>query len=352
MKIVFSVFFIAVLLFGCKDNKTIMKLGKIVEESGKITLATPAQVSSFTEGDGYFVFVDRKTSEIRAMDFDGNEFWKYKKEGKGPGEFSQAVQIAGIHNDTLYVFDGMMKKIASFTFDKVKRSFAFTDEILLDSGNINTVYTLADGTMCASLMMGKSELIHIKADGTLVNEIIPSKEIDMTKMSGDEMRAYFSNLSFVRYFDGKHVILAKFMTGTVVFGLYENGTYTITSTITPKFALKEEKADIQMSSTKETKSISVKGKGFTIAQVHNGEFYLMAPEQDKNSDMMIECYTLDGTLKGVYLIPRKANETLVNLHIASNGRVWFQKSFTKEDGTEEADLSSFYTAHLKGYNEK
>lgn len=352
MKLFVTIFLFIVVLFGCGENKKIMTLGRVVEESGKITLSSPAQISSFTEGDGYFVFVDNKTSEIRAMDYEGKEFWKYKKEGKGPGEFSQSVQIAGIHNNTLYVFDGMMKKIASFAFDPIKKSFLYVDEVLLDSGNINTVYTLADGTMCASLMMGKSELIHIKADGTLISEIIPSKEIDMTKMSGDEIRDYFSNLSFVRYFDGKHVILAKYMTGNVVFGKYENGTYTVTSTITPKFALKEEKADIKTTSTKESKSISVSGKGFTVAQVYNEEFYLMAPEQAKDDDMKIECYTLDGKLKGVFLFPRKSNESPQDLHISANGKIWYQKSITKEDGTLETDLNSFYQAHFKGYNEK
>ncbi len=348
--LLFIVISIAV-TFGCGESKKIMTRGRVVETK-KIQLEKPAMISSFTEGDGYFVFVDRKTSEVCALDGEGKIFWTYKKEGKGPGEFSQSVQIAGINNNTLYVYDGMLKKIMSFAFDDRKKAFTFVDEVILDNGNINTVYMLKDGTMCVSLMMAKSELIHVNADGSFIQEIIPGKQIDMTKMSGEEIREYFSNLSFVRYFDGEKVILAKFMTGNVVFGTFKNNTYTISATVVPKFALKEEKADIKTSSTNDSRSISVKGKGFLISQVHNGEMYLMAPEQEGEEKKMMECYDLNGVLKGVYVFPHKKNELPMNIYIASNGKVWFQKNIFKDDGTEELDMTSIYQADFKEYNEK
>ena len=54
--LLFIVISIAV-TFGCGESKKIMTRGRVVETK-KIQLEKPAMISSFTEGDGFFVFFE------------------------------------------------------------------------------------------------------------------------------------------------------------------------------------------------------------------------------------------------------------------------------------------------------
>lgn len=65
--------------------------------------------------DGRIVVLERSVSEVRFFGADGSHQMTVGGEGEGPGEFRQAMQLARVPGDSLFVFDWTTSGLAVFT---------------------------------------------------------------------------------------------------------------------------------------------------------------------------------------------------------------------------------------------
>ena len=337
---------ILLIAISCQKKEKPLVLGEIVEVS-KVILEKPSFITAIAKGEDFIVYIDHKKMDLVAMTDDGKVFWTYNKQGKGPGEFSRSMNLAGFKNNTLYVLDSMLKKIVLFTYDASQKSFTYDDEVVLKSGTVIDVTLMEDGAIAASVMMGKSELVLLSPTGEILKELIPTKEVDLRSMSSDEVRAYFTNIKTIKYFNMKDIIRTNDMDCSLVFGSFSGDTYTELKTIKPKYLLADAESDMDVKSSKNNKSIMISTLGFTLVDVVDGSLFVIAPKQGDLENLHCETYDIAGTHVGEYLFSRKTGQNPARMFFVNKNTVMYQRY--KDDKAEkpEVDESTIYFAEFR-----
>ncbi len=347
MRFILFIALVGMIATACSKSDVTL-LGSI-EEVKKITLEKPSCMFGTSAGDGFFVYQDKRTNELRAIDEQGKIFWTYLKEGRGPGEFSTELRIAGLKNNILYIFDHALSKIALFNYDPAQRTFTFSDEYLLDNAALAELVVLDDGSFLCTQAIGKTELVSFDKNGKLTAEMIPMEEVDLSKFNATQIREYFQNMKVIRYSDGKNIIRTNPMKGIIYCGTLINNTYTEIAHFTPKYLPPEPKNDLKIQQEgKEELTIKLHAKSFTALNVHNNVFYVMITDQEQKNSLFCESYTLDGKMNGVYTMAVSENEKPYRLCFYGDTKVVYQKRTPDvKDDDEAVDETVFYIADFK-----
>jgi hypothetical protein len=136
-------------------------------------------------GDGSIVVSDGVTQELRLYDADGSYVRTLGRRGEGPGEFSSAPMIAGLADDTAFVFDVRTVRVTSFGLEGelIETTSLRTDEM----GRPQSVIRQDDGTYLlrsrwvapgaedelydVRMELDSIVIEHVDASGTLIDTV-------------------------------------------------------------------------------------------------------------------------------------------------------------------------------------
>ncbi|TYB31671.1 MAG: 6-bladed beta-propeller [Candidatus Mcinerneyibacterium aminivorans] len=340
--------FIVILFLFAGCQKAEEKEAGSFEELDKIKLEKPMSITSMVFANNKIVAFNQGDKTIYLLDLKGNVIDKYKKIGKGPGEFTttRGVNLLG-YSRYLYVIDGMTNKIMKFNLDK---KIDFVDEYYIEVSQVSPVgFVDSKENIYLATMISDHVILKVNSNGEIINKFLKKEKESFENMNANQIRDYLVSNLYYPIIQENTMVLTGFLSKKLKFYKKQNDNFKLLK----ETEMQGLKGNVYKSETRESsnkRSVSIEGIGYIGSWIHRDK-YLVGVSKHDFSESFVNCFNLNGKFIGNIELERDINKKYESMFFnKKQDRFFYQVSRRKNEKEDyELDTDYLYIGKLEVY---